>query len=39
MTPSEYGQHLASLTPPITEAVAEAAARILVNAERERAAA
>lgn len=34
MSPSEYGAHLASTTPPITEAVAEAAARILVAAER-----
>ena len=33
MTPREYGEHLASLTPPITEEQAEAAARILYAAE------
>lgn len=29
MSPAEYGAHLASLEPPITDEQAEAAARIL----------
>lgn len=33
MTPSEYGEHLASLEPPITDEQAEAAARILATVE------
>jgi hypothetical protein len=30
MTPAEYGRHLAEQEPPISEAQAEAAARILL---------
>lgn len=30
--PAEYGRYLASLQPPITDAQAEAAARILASA-------
>lgn len=30
MTPADYGRHLASLAEPITDEVAEAAARILI---------
>lgn len=33
MTPAEYGEHLASQAPPITDEQAEAAARILFAAE------
>ena len=33
MSPAEYGEHLADLTPPITDAQAEAAARILASVE------
>lgn len=36
MTPREYGALLAQSAPPIPDAVAEQAARILVAAERER---
>lgn len=32
MTPAEYGLHLASLEPPITDEQVEAAARILAVA-------
>ena len=35
MTPTEYGRHLASLAPPITDEQAEAAARILASVEPE----
>ena len=35
MTPREYGAHLASLAPPITDEQAEAAARILFAAQVE----
>jgi len=31
MTPREYGEHLASMAPPITEEQAEKAARILLS--------
>lgn len=31
MTPAEWGRHLASLEPPITDEQAEAAARILAS--------
>jgi hypothetical protein len=34
MTPTEYGRHLASLEPPITDDQAEAAARILLTVEQ-----
>jgi hypothetical protein len=34
MTPAEYGRHLASLAPPITDDQAEAAARILLTVEQ-----
>jgi hypothetical protein len=34
MTPAEYGRHLASLEPPITDEQAEAAARILLTVEQ-----
>lgn len=33
MTPAEYGRHLASLEPPITDDQAERAARILASVE------
>lgn len=33
MSPAEYGRHLAEQEPPITDAQAEAAARILVTVE------
>jgi hypothetical protein len=33
MTPREYGEHLASLAPEITDQQAEAAARILATVE------
>lgn len=33
MTPVEYGQHLASLAPPLTDEQVEAAARILATVE------
>lgn len=33
LTPAQYGAHLASLEPPITDDQAEAAARIFVTAE------
>lgn len=33
MTPTQYGAHLASLTPPITDEQAETAARILASVE------
>lgn len=35
LTPREYGAYLASLEPPISDAQAEAAARILVTAIEE----
>jgi hypothetical protein len=35
MTPEEYGRHLASLEPPISDQQAEAAARILFSVDRE----
>lgn len=35
MTAEEYGRHLAALEPPITDAQAEAAARILLTVEPE----
>lgn len=35
MSPEEYGRHLASLTPPITDEQADAAARILASVEPE----
>ena len=34
MSPSEYGEHLAALEPPITDEQAEAAARIFYTAEQ-----
>lgn len=39
MTPAEYGQHLASLRPPLTEAEVETAARLFVTQASEQAAA
>lgn len=33
MTPREYGAHLASVTPPISDDQAEAAARVLASVE------
>ena len=39
MTPQEYGRHLASLWPPITDEQAEAAARILASVDPEQVAA
>lgn len=39
MTPTEYGQHLALVAGPITDAQAEAAARILASVDSEAAAA
>ena len=35
MTPREYGEHLASMAPPITEEQAEKAARILLSVIEE----
>lgn len=34
LTPQEYGRHLASLEPPITDEQAERAARILATVEQ-----
>ena len=39
MSPREYGQHLASITPAITDEQAEAAARILASVGPEQVAA
>lgn len=33
MTPAEYGEHLASLEPPLTDEQIEAAARIFASIE------
>ena len=33
MTPAQYGEHLASLAPPITDEQATEAARILASVE------
>ena len=38
MTPAEYGRHLASLEPPISDEQAEAAARILAASSEQAAA-
>lgn len=35
MTPAEYGAQLAAQEPPITDAQAEAAARILLTVDQE----
>lgn len=39
MTPREYGEHLASLRPPLTDAEVETAARLFVTQASEQVAA